>query len=97
MRRSAPAEKGLGDVVEFVRDVVLAVKLRLVEDRGENLFGQDVLNQHLAHVVQTQVRVDGFLDEFEQTVALRDEACVVGGLVFDDCAYLDEQVGQVVL
>ena len=36
--------------IELLRDVVLAVEIVLVEDLGENLLGQDVLDQHLPHV-----------------------------------------------
>ena len=36
--------------IEFLRDVVLAVEIALVENVGEDLLGQDVLDQHLAHV-----------------------------------------------
>ena len=47
--------------VQLAGDVVLAVEVAVVEDLGENLFGQDVLDQHLAHVGIGEAGVDGLL------------------------------------
>ena len=47
--------------VQLARDVVVLVKVAVVEDLGEDFFGQDVLDQHLAHVGLGQAGVDGLL------------------------------------
>lgn len=57
-------KKGLGNGGKFAGDVVLAVELGIVKNRGKDLFGKEVLNKHLAHVGICKVRVDGLLHEF---------------------------------
>lgn len=52
-------EEGAFEGVELVRDVVVAVEVAVVEDMGEDLLGQHVLDRHLAHVGLGQRRVDG--------------------------------------
>jgi len=56
-----PGEEGILQPSQFARDVVLAVILAVVEDLSEDLLGQDVLDQHLAHVIAGQGRVDRLL------------------------------------
>ena len=43
-------EEGRLQLVELARDVVLLVEVAVVEDLGEDFLGQDVLDQHLAHI-----------------------------------------------
>ena len=49
--------------VEFAGDVVLAVKIRVVEHLGENFLGEDVLDQHLPHVFLRHGGVDRLLGD----------------------------------
>jgi hypothetical protein len=43
-------EKGAFQRVQLAGDVVVLVKVALIEDVGKDFLGQDVLDQHLAHV-----------------------------------------------
>ena len=85
-RRKCALKKRLGDTGEFAGDVVFAVILGVVKDGGKNLFGQEVLNQHLAHVGPGQVWVDGLLHEFQEPVAFLPKSGVFGGLGGDGSA-----------
>ena len=63
-------EKQLFEVVEFLGDIVLAMKFVVVEHFGEYLFRQDVLDQHFAYVFRRHGGVDAFLcvlEKFDQT------------------------------
>ncbi len=52
--------------VEFLRHVVLAMKVAIVEDLREDFFRQDVLNQHFPHVGGGDARVDRVLRVLEE-------------------------------
>ena len=54
----SPVKKVPSRSVELPGDVVLAVEVVLAEDLGEDLLGQDVLDQHLAHVGRCDVGID---------------------------------------
>lgn len=55
------SEEQLLQRVERLRDVVLAMEVALTEDARENVFGQDVLDEHLANVGVGDGRVDCLL------------------------------------
>ena len=52
--------------IEFLRHVVLAMKIRVVENLAKNFFRQDVLDQHLAYVGGADVGVDRVLGVLEK-------------------------------
>ena len=53
-------------LVELPGDVVLAVELVLGEHAQEDVLGEDVLEQHLAHVGGGHVRADGVATQLEE-------------------------------
>ena len=64
--------------VKRLSDVVIAVEITVAEDTGEDVLGQDVLDQHLAHVSVGNAGVDGF-------PCLREESPRRGGERFIAC------------
>ena len=54
-------EKSRLQLVKLLCDVVVPVKRRTRKHGGKNIFGKDVLDQHLAHIRFGQARVDRFL------------------------------------
>ena len=52
-------EEGTLQGVQLAGDVVLPVELVLGEDPQEDVLGQDVLQQHLAHVAVGHLGADG--------------------------------------
>lgn len=54
-------EKAGLELVELARHVVVLVERGTRKNRDENLLGEDVLNQHLAHVGCGEAGVDGLL------------------------------------
>ena len=61
-------EEGFLDAGELAGDVVFAVELGVVEDAEKDVFGEDVLEQHFAHVVGGNVGVDAVAAEFEEAL-----------------------------
>ena len=47
------------EIVERFRDVVLAVEIALIEDMAENLFGEDMLDQHFLDIGLRHAGIDG--------------------------------------
>jgi hypothetical protein len=52
--------------IGLLGDIVLPVKIVLVENLGENLFRQDVLDQHFPHILRRHRGADGLLRMFEK-------------------------------
>ena len=52
--------------LQFVGNGILTVKLRLVEDGHKNVFGQHVLDDHLARIGQFHARIDGLLAQYQK-------------------------------
>ena len=87
----AAAVEGRHHLLQLAGDGVLAVKLRLVEDGHEDVLGEHVLDDHLAHVGHLHARVDGLLAQLQELVQRLPESRVGAELLFDDGAQL---VGQ---
>ena len=61
-------EEGGFELVQLARDVVVLVVVGAGEDGREHFAGEDVLDQHLAHVGFGEARVDRLLGVFEEFV-----------------------------
>ena len=59
-------EEGALQAVQLLRHVVLPVELTLVEHSLEDVFGQDVLEQHLPHVCKGDDGADGLAAQFQE-------------------------------
>ena len=57
----APPEQLVLQLVQLAGDVVLAVEIGVVEHLGEDVLGQDVLDQHFLHVILAHRRIDRLL------------------------------------
>ena len=58
--------EGAHHFAQFMGDDVFAVELGFVEDGDEDVFGEDVLHNHFAHVGQFHAGVDRFLAQFQE-------------------------------
>ncbi len=72
--------------VQFARHVVVLVEVAVVEHLGEDFLGQDVLDQHLAHVGFGEAGVDGFLRVCQEFLLGLAEAGVGRMLALDHLA-----------
>ncbi len=83
------------ELVEFAGHVVVLVEGGSRKDGGEDLLGQDVLDQHLPHIGRGEAGVDGFLRVREER--LRGQAELRVGLVrpLDHLAQRLEHGGKV--
>jgi hypothetical protein len=52
--------------VKLAGNVIVSMKRRAGKDGGENVFGKDVLDQHLAHIGFREARVNRFLSVLEK-------------------------------
>ena len=57
----ASGKKFVFQRVQFTSDVVVLVEVAVVKHLGENLFGEDVLDKHLAHIGIGEIRIDRLL------------------------------------
>ena len=83
----APArllEERRGHLRQLGGDVILAVEGRFVEDRHEDVFGQHVLDDHLAHIGDLNLWVDGRAAQFQKLIQRRFEARIGIQLLLDD-------------
>ena len=53
------------------------VEIVLPENLGEDIFGQNVLDQHLAHIGIGNARIDCFLGMFQKVLPCLAKFCVV--------------------
>lgn len=83
--------------IELFGDVVVAMKIVFVENLGEDFFRQDVLDQHLPHIVGRHRRIDSLLRVFEEFDSRGTECCVFVLSRFDHRAEGFEDGGQVPL
>jgi len=88
-------EEGAFQRVQLAGHVVVLVKVAVVEHLGEDFFGQDVLDQHLAHVGIGQRGVDGFLRVHEEFFFGRAKAGVALVRGFDHLAQRAEHGRQI--
>ena len=80
---------------EFFGDVVGTVKVGVLEYCGENFLGQDVLNEHFAHVGIGETRVDRLLRVGEKFLLGSAEFFIRNVLALDRVAQRGEHGGQV--
>ena len=76
-------------------DVVFAVEVVVAEDAREDILGQDVLDQHLTHVVGGDGRVDARLSLPQEIGGGGAKAFVARVGLIDPCAERDKNGGQV--
>jgi hypothetical protein len=88
-------EEGAFQRVQLAGDVVVLVEVAVVEDVGKDFLGQDVLDQHLAHVGLAQRGVDGLLRVGEKPGLRRAEVGIAGLLLVDHGAQGLQHGGQV--
>jgi hypothetical protein len=88
-------EEGAFQRVQLAGDVVVLVEVAVVEDVGEDFLGQDVLDQHLAHVGLAQRGVDGLLRVGEEPGLRRAEVGIAGLLLVNHGAQRLQHGGQV--
>ena len=88
-------EEGVFQRVQLAGDVVVPVEVAVVEDVGEDLLGQDVLDQHLAHVGFGKQGVDRLLRVGEKFGLRRAEGGIAGLLPVDHVAQGLQHGGQV--
>lgn len=99
LAQDAPAdvadEEGLDHPHEGAGDVVFSMKLGFIEDGDEDVFRQDVLDDHLPDVGHDDVGVDGIPAEFQKISACFGEGCILGRLVFDQPPEFHDQIGKI--
>ena len=88
-------EEGAFQRIQLARHVVVLVEVAVVKHLGEDFFGQDVLDQHLAHIGVAQRGVDGLLRMQQELVFRRTEAGVLFVFPFDHFAQRLQHGGQV--
>ncbi len=91
----AAGEEGFLQAVQLVGDVVLAVEVAVVEDLGEDLFRQHMLDQHFAHVGLGEAGVDGLLRMLQELARGLAEGGVLAELAFDHLAQGGQHFGQI--
>ena len=88
-------EEGVLELVQLAGDVVVLVEDLAWEDGVEDLVGQDVLDQDLAHVVRGQARIDGLARVVEEILRGLAEGGIVLVRAVDHGAQRFEHLGQV--
>ena len=83
--------------IQLSGDVVVLVKVRIIKHLGENLFGQDVLNQHFPHIRIGQRRVDGLLRMHQKLFFSLPKRGISHVSAFNHVAQRIEHGGQVSL
>ncbi len=78
-------------------DGVVAVELGIVEDGHEHILGEDVLDEHLAHVGHFHAGIDGLLAQLQEFAQGLTERDILGVLLFNDGAQLGCQGGDVLV
>jgi hypothetical protein len=91
--QAAGEERGF-ELVELAGDVVVAVELA-VEHLREDLFGEDVLDQHLAHIGGREAGVDRFLRVLQELRRGLGERGIGRVLALDHRAQRFQHRGQV--
>ncbi len=81
--------------VQLARYVVVLVKVAVVKHLGKNLFRQDVLNQHLAHIGIAQQRVDGLLRVQQKPLFGGAEFSVAAVRLLNHAAQCGQHGGQI--
>ena len=82
----AVIHKGVYHAFELVGDIVEPVKVCIAENIIKNVFGQDVLDYHFAHIFFCNFRVDLTLGKLMKSVALLNKGVVRLGLFLDKLA-----------
>ena len=93
----AACEEGLLQRVEPLGDVVLAVELVFREHPQEYVLGEDVLEQHLAHVCFGDLRADALAAQVEEVGGGGPVALVLALGLLDGLTQVFENGGQVCL
>ena len=91
----AIAEQFLLQRVKRGGDIVLAVEVGILEHLGEDVFGQDMLDEHFPNVFFADRRVDGVASVLEEGVLGAREIAAGGAFFGDDVAQRCENLGEV--
>lgn len=81
--------------IKLFRDIVLAMEIALVENLGENVFRQNMLDQHLAHVGGGDGGVDRLLRVLQKFNLSRAEIRLFGFGLVDHVAQGLENLRQI--
>ncbi len=74
-------------------DIVILMKFRLLENRGENIFSQYMLNNHFPNIGQGNIGVDGLLASFMKGGAGIEKSGTI--FVVKHVAQGGQQIGQI--
>ncbi|MNC86701.1 hypothetical protein D3C83_23750 [compost metagenome] len=88
-------EKGVFERIKLFRDVVLAVEVVLAEYLGKYFLGQNVLDQHLAHIGGGDTRVDRLVRMLEEAFRLLAKPAVFLESLLDHVAERCEHRRQI--
>ena len=90
-----PMVERTGDLLQLAGNDVLTVELGLVENPHEDVLGQDVLDDHLAHVRHLDLRVDGLFAQLQELIQGRAEGGVGLDLLVNDRPQCPGQGGNI--